>query len=100
VHVTAFAGDTTGNRAYSGLDAALTSRLLAGSGTGFVAFQNADPVLVGDTSANGALSALDVGLLAQKAVGLTVPLIPDMPASGSPPTGGPDPRLFIPTNLS
>jgi surface-anchored protein len=100
IHVAAFVGDSTGNRAYSGLDAAITSGVLAGQGTGFVAFQNADPVLIADTSGNGALSGLDASLLAQKAVGLTVPLIPDLPASGSPPAGGPDPRLFIPTNLS
>ena len=100
VHVTAFAGDTTGNRSYSGLDAALMSRLLAGQGTGFAAFQNADPVLVADVSGNGTLSGLDAALLAQKSVGLTMPLIPDLPAGGSPPAGGPDPRLFIPTNLS
>jgi surface-anchored protein len=100
VHVTSFVGDSSGNRAYSGLDAAIKAGLLAGQGTGFAAFQNADPMLIADVSGNGALSTLDATLLAQKAVGLSMPLLPDLPASGNPPVGGPDPRLFIPTDLS
>jgi surface-anchored protein len=100
VHVSAFVGDVTGDRTYSGLDAALIARLASGQGTGFTAFQNADPVLVADTSANGALSGLDASLLAQKVVGRPVPLLPDVPAAGAPSAGGPDPRLFLPTNLS
>jgi hypothetical protein len=96
VHVAAFAGDASGSRTYSGLDAALISAAAAAPGFGFAAFRNADPALVGDASGNGSLSDTDATLLARKAVGLFMPLLPDLPATGNPPAGGPDPRLFVP----
>jgi surface-anchored protein len=100
VHVAGFVGDATGDRSYSGLDAALIAQVAGGQGTGFVAFRNADPVLVGDTSADGSLAAADAVLVAEKVVGRNVPQIPDLPAVTPPPAGGPDPRLFFPTNLA
>jgi surface-anchored protein len=100
VHVAALVGDTTGNRGYSGLDAANVLRLVNGLDAGFTAYRNADPVLIADASGNGAVSALDATLIARKLVGAVVPAIPDPPGSGNPPAGGPDPRLFIPTTLT
>ena len=43
VHVVAYLGDTTGNGGYSGLDAALISRVVANIDTGFAAFPLARP---------------------------------------------------------
>src|SRR5262249_31795937 len=45
---------------------------------------------------NGAISGGDASLISQRAVGLSVPRIPDLPTGITPPpAGGPDPRLYL-----
>jgi hypothetical protein len=102
VHVAAFVGDTTGNRGYSGLDAALISRVVVSLDSGFSAYQLADPLIIADVTANGSLSGLDASFVSQKVVGLPVAQIPNLPTgiTPAPVADGPDPKLSIPQNLS
>ena len=57
VHVVGYLGDTTGNGGYSGLDAALISRVVANIDTGFAAFPLADPTILADVALRGSLTA-------------------------------------------
>jgi hypothetical protein len=95
IHVVAYFGDANGSGTLSGGDASLTSQLAVGSGTGLVAFQNADPLLIVDINGNGTISGGDASLISQKAVGLPVSQIPDVPSGVTPPAGGPDPILYL-----
>jgi autotransporter-associated beta strand protein len=97
VHKVAFLGDVTGNRGYSGMDAALIARIRVGSDTGFHTFPLLDPVIVGDTTANGTLSGLDASYVARKWAGHAQPEIPDLPAGNveAPPAGGLDPIVTV-----
>ena len=88
VQKVAFPGDATGNRGYSGLDAALIARNSAHLDDGFDAYRVVDPVIIGDVTGNGAISSLDAAGVAEKAVGLPSSTIPDLPASNHADTGG------------
>ncbi|REK17413.1 MAG: hypothetical protein DWQ37_06390 [Planctomycetota bacterium] len=94
LHVAAFLGDADGSGTLSGGDASQVAQVGVGSGTGFTAYQNADPLLIADASNSGTVSGGDASLIAQKAVGLTVPQIPNAVAP-VPGAGGPDPRLHF-----
>ncbi|MCH8921533.1 MAG: hypothetical protein IIA67_00115, partial [Planctomycetes bacterium] len=101
MHVAAFAGDSTGNQAYSSGDTTLLQRIIAGSGTGPVAFQLADPMLLMDLNRGGTITSGDATLMQRVIVGTPVVQIPPLPTGITPPApGGPDPRLFIPTDLT
>jgi hypothetical protein len=69
-------GDTTGNGAYSGLDAQRTARVIVRLDNGFEACPTIHPLVVADVTGNGGLSALDAQRIALKAVGLDPPEIP------------------------
>ena len=77
VHAVTYLGDSTGNRDYSGLDAAWLARVTVGFDTGFDAYPTVDPVIVADVSGNGEISAYDAVFVAQEVVGQNVPEIPD-----------------------
>jgi hypothetical protein len=100
VHVAAYFGDTTGNGLYSGSDVTLLQRVVVGSASGFAAFQLADPGLIADINGSGAINGSDVTFLQRVVVGTPVSFVPPLP-SGLPaaPAGGPDPRVWIPTDL-
>jgi hypothetical protein len=101
VQVVAYFGDTTGNRTYSGLDAAYIARVAIGFDSGFAAYRLKDPVIVTDVTGNGRLSGLDAAFVARKAIGFEQPEIPDLP-DPLPViiAGGRDPLLSIPENLT
>lgn len=94
VHIAAYFADTNGSQTITGGDAALVSQLAVGTGTGFAAYQLADPVIVADTNLSGTITGGDASLISQKAVGLTVAGIPDAGPAGNPVFGA-DPRLSI-----
>jgi len=79
VHVVAYIGDTTGNAAYSALDAQRVLRIAAGLDSGFAAYPLIDPVLIGDTTWNGSISSLDATRILQEVVGIDRPEIPPLP---------------------
>jgi hypothetical protein len=81
VQKVAYLGDASGNRGYSGLDAALIARNSVMIDHGFDAYPLVDPVIIADVTGDGSLSALDASEVASKAVGLPVADIPDLPAS-------------------
>src|SRR5262249_35782569 len=97
VHVAAYMADVVGDRTIDAFDGTKVAQMAAGLGTGFLAFQNADPVIIADASGDGTVDAFDGTKVAQKAAGLTVPQIPDVPTGVNPPVGGPDPVLFVGT---
>jgi hypothetical protein len=101
VHKVAYFGDVTGNRGYSGLDAALIARNSVLLDNGFDAYPLVDPVIIGDVTGDGTLSAMDAAEVAGKAVGLPVSTIPDLPAGNSPTLAAPgiDPVVTIPTGI-
>ncbi|MFI5378323.1 MAG: PKD domain-containing protein [Tepidisphaerales bacterium] len=101
VHKVAFVGDATGDRSYSGLDAADIARVVVGLDTGFAAYPLTDPAIVGDATGDGTLSGLDANSVARESVALSVPEIPDLPAGNVSvlPSGGLDPTLAVGTSV-
>lgn len=95
VHVAAYLGDANASRTLSGGDSSLVSQLAVAIGTGFLAYQNADPLLVADINQSGTLTGGDSSQISLKSVGSTVPSIPDIPGGVTPPAGGPDPILYL-----
>jgi hypothetical protein len=80
VHLVAYPGDTTGNGAYTSLDAQRILRIAAGLDTGFGAYPLTDPALVGDLIGNGGvIDSLDAMEILQEAIGLDRPEIPPLP---------------------
>jgi hypothetical protein len=81
VQLVALFGDATGNggnNAYSGFDASRIARVVVGIDSGFDAFPLTDPLIIGDINGNGGLGSLDASLVARKAVGISVPQIPNI----------------------
>ncbi|MCL4207829.1 MAG: DNRLRE domain-containing protein [Pirellulaceae bacterium] len=100
LHVAAFVGDTSGNGIYSSGDTTLLQRLTVGQGTGFVAYPLVDPLLIADVNRSASLTAGDATLFQRLIVGTPINQAPPPPTGITPPPpGGPDPRLFIPTDL-
>ena len=100
VHLAAFVGDSNGSRSYAGSDVSLLQRVIVGSATGFSRFPLADPLLIGDVHRNAVLNGADATLLQRVVVGIPVPYVPPIPAGISFAPDGPDPRVFIPTDLA
>jgi len=100
VHVAAFVGDTSGNQSYNSGDTTLAQRIIVGSGTGFIAFQLADPLLLADINRSTSITSGDATLIQRLIVGTPVSQVPPLPTVTPPPAGGPDPRLFIPNSLT
>ncbi len=101
VHIAAFVGDSSGNQAYSSGDTTLLQRIIVGSGTGSVAYQLADPLLLMDLDRGGTITSGDATLLQRVIVGTPVAQVQLLPTGTTPPAaGGPDPHLFIPKDLT
>ena len=101
IHIAAFAGDTSGNQAYSSGDTTILQRIIVGSGTGAVAYPLADPLLLMDLNRSNSITSADATLLQRVIVGIAVPQVPALPTGVAPPAAaGPDPKLYIPTDLS
>ncbi|QDU29983.1 Cohesin domain protein [Anatilimnocola aggregata] len=101
VHVAAYFGDVTGNGTLSAQDAARVARMAVGYDNGFQSYKLLDPTIVGDISGNGSISSLDTNYVLQVAVAIAVPEIPALPTTAlSLLSGGPDPKLSIPTTLA
>ncbi len=100
IHVAAFFGDVNGSRSYNAPDAILAQRYIVQMNSGTSAFQTADPILVGDITLNGALQSADVTSIQRAIVHILVPNIPPLPADILlAPAGGPDPIIYVPTDL-
>ena len=97
IHVAAYLGDTSGDGAYTTQDVTLEQRQIGLINSGFGFFKMTDPVLIGDPALNGQIEANDTTLI-QRVIGqISVPNIPALPTGlTAPPSGGPDPALFIP----
>ena len=83
VDESAYFGDVNGDGKLSALDASLLSQDAVGSGTGFAAFKDLDPLIIGDVDGNGTLAALDAGFIRQAAVGNTVNQLPAIPTGSA-----------------
>jgi len=79
VQVVAYLGDVTGDRSYTLQDSTNIASVAVGLYSGFAAYPLVAPVLVGDVSGDGIVNVYDAELVAQKAEGLSVPLIPNLP---------------------
>jgi hypothetical protein len=88
VHVAAYFGDTTGNRAYAGTDVTLLQRVVVGSATGLAAFPVVDPALIADINGSGAINGSDVTFLQRVVVGTPVSFVPPLPGGQSLRAGG------------
>ena len=99
VHVVGYLGDTTGNGGYSGLDAALISRVVANIDSGFAAFPLLDPTVLADVAGRNSLTALDAAYVSQFVANIPQPRIPALPGVTIT-RGGPDPLVWLPQNLS
>ncbi|WP_254512701.1 cadherin domain-containing protein [Anatilimnocola floriformis] len=102
VHVAAFFGDANGNQNYAAADTGLIQRAILGVNSGFTAFQNADPYIIADINYSMSFAAADTGFVQRQILNIAVPNIPALPVGVTPPVGvpGPDPKLYIPNNLS
>nr|WP_236649890.1 SdrD B-like domain-containing protein [Rhodopirellula sp. SM50] len=85
----ALLGDVSGDRTYSGLDAALISRIAARADSGFSQHRLVDPHLIADVDLAQPLSMADAQLVADAAAGLSPAEIPPRPQGllGIPQTG-------------
>ncbi|MGE5611198.1 MAG: hypothetical protein ACM359_18255, partial [Bacillota bacterium] len=81
VQAVAYLGDATGNKSYTGMDAAYIANVSVKAVSGFDAFPAIDPVIIGDVSGNGSIGGLDASYVAQKSVGMARPEIPDLPTA-------------------
>ncbi|MGE3819041.1 MAG: cohesin domain-containing protein [Isosphaeraceae bacterium] len=99
MHVVGFLGDTSGNGAITGLDAALANRVASSIDTGFSAYQMADPLLLADVNLSGNISGLDAVLINRFAASIPTPQIPNIPGGGVTVTG-PDPLVSLPRDLT
>jgi hypothetical protein len=100
IHVVAYFGDVTANGAYSAQDASRVSRVAVGLDQGFQPYKLLDPIIVADISGNGLISSTDTARVLQIGVGTPVSEIPALPnPAASFLSGGPDPKLSIPTDL-
>jgi hypothetical protein len=101
LHIAAFIGDSNASGTYTGGDAVLQRRVIVGSATGFVDYQLADPVIIADVNFSETLTGGDTVLLRRLTVGTPITQAPALPSGITPPpVAGPDPMLFIPTNLT
>jgi hypothetical protein len=101
IHLAAYVGDQSGNERYSGGDTTLLQRQIVGLGNGFTAYQLADPVLLADLNRGGTITGGDTTLMQRVIVGIPVTQVPNLPIGlDSPAPGGPDPKLFVPTDIS
>jgi len=104
-----YLGDTTGNRAFTGADVALVSRVDVALDTGFASALLTDPRIIADINGDGFVDAGDAGLLASEANyyqlpevfgSYNQPAIPDIPAWVQPlETPGYDPTISLPQNV-
>ena len=82
LHVVAYIGDATGDKAYTTLDVTRMQRVITRSDSGFSAFPTVDPVVIGDVNLSGSLTSADAARLLQQingAVRPEIPVIPVMP---------------------
>jgi hypothetical protein len=100
IHIAAYFGDANADQAYNSPDATFAQRVIVGSDTGLAAYQLADPYLIVDINRNGQVQSDDVTQIQRAIVGLSTPEIPSHPGLSPAPTGGPDPIVSIPQNLT
>jgi hypothetical protein len=101
VNVVAYLGDVLGTGLANATDASLVDQVGSGSGTGFSAFKDLDPVIIGGLGTIGQagtsqfVNANDASLINEAASGATVMQIPSIPIGVSLTVGGPDPYLYL-----
>ena len=102
LHAIEYFADVSGNGRVNAADASQVAQFAALLVDGFAASQNADPIVVGDVSGNGRVNAADASQVAQVAALLPVANIPAVPAGvvSTPITGGPDPKLSLPKDVT
>jgi len=71
-----------------------------GFDSGFASYQLLDPRIIADLTGNDSVSALDASRMMQLAVGFSTPNVPPLPPGVTVTVSGPDPRIWIPNNLS
>ncbi len=100
IHLAAYFGDANGSQTYSSADALLLLRMASHMYTGLSACQLADPIVIGDVTQNGAIQSSDALVMLRMASHIpyaTVPALPGLPLQS---TGSPDPKVFIPQDLT
>jgi hypothetical protein len=107
VHVAALPGDTQ-NRVsapgvVNGSDAAFLNQVSSGNAKGYADYPNLDPKVLSDVDNSSVINGTDGAFTNQEAStpnGTVNPNTPTIPAKPTftpiPPSGGPDPRLYIP----
>ncbi len=100
IHIAAYFGDANGSQTYNSPDATFVQRIIVGTDTGLSAYQLADPYLIVDASGNGQVQSDDVTQIQRAIVGLSTAQIPPHPGLGPAASGGPDPIISIPKNLT
>src|SRR5262249_15205021 len=84
----------------TGFDAAIISRVVAHLDSGFDGNQWTDPVIIANSTQTGSVNSLDAAFVAQKAVALPRPEIPNLPGIVLTHVGGGvDPQLSVPDNI-
>ncbi len=103
VHLAAFVGDINADEQYDGVDSVLFQRQIVGTNSGSLSYQLADPVLFSDLNVDSGVDGVDSVISQRLVVGTAGPIVPDLPASagaGNSTPGGPDPVIFVPTDLT
>ncbi len=104
IQIASFRGDINNSQSITTGDVTGLLRSISGSlgTTGFSNLKLADPALVGDMNDSGSITTGDVtGLLRFITSGSNgFSSIPPLPTGFTPPATGPDPIIYIPTNLT
>jgi|GEM_PF-2594243 len=79
VHAAAFVGDANGSQTYTTIDAAAISFAAILLIDSFPAYANTDSTIIGDVNNSGSITTFDAVQVAQEAIGINSPLVPNNP---------------------
>jgi len=104
IHLVAYLGDASGDGMYEGLDALKILKHEVGLLDEFPAYPGSNPAIIGDVMGDGKADGLDAVRVLQETVGMDRPEIPPLPDPLPDPlpltSPGPDPKVFMPTDLT
>ncbi len=102
VQVAAFAGDVDGSTTINSVDSLFILQYVTNVRDGFTAYPTADPAILGDVDGGGSINSVDSLFILQYVTNVDPGLsrVPPRPSGLAPLSGGPDPKLSLPRDLS
>ena len=102
VQVAAYAGDVDGGTTINSVDSLFILQYVTNVRDGFTAYPTADPAILGDVDGGGSINSVDSLFVLQYVTNVDPGLsrVPPRPSGLAPSSGGPDPKLSLPRDLS